>query len=240
MHRFFIPPNQLTNGELVITDEQAHQIVNVIRLKQGDRITALDNGGKEYEIVLVDITRDWVKGEILSQHDCTSEPAIQITLYQALLKKDRFEYALQKCTEIGVTRFVPIISERCVAAVPSDARIERWRSIIRETAEQSNRGKLPVLDEVVSFEQACRETKGFAIIPWEELKSNSLKSVIDYSNSPQYDVFIGPEGGYPYHEVERAQNHGVIPVTMGKRLLRAETAGLVAAAIILNEYDDLG
>jgi 16S rRNA (uracil1498-N3)-methyltransferase len=159
------------------------------------------------------------------------------------LKSDKFELVLQKGVELGVTAFVPFISERCVARKESAAKIERWRKIIQEAAEQSERLILPVLHPTISFDEACRSVKQPALLFWEEEKSTNLKQTLQ--NPPLKDaavlnLFIGPEGGFPEHEKELAQQHGIAIARLGKRVLRAETAGLAAISAILYEKGEMG
>jgi 16S rRNA (uracil1498-N3)-methyltransferase len=138
MHRFFIPPEWIDQEMVVIRGKLVHQIRNVLRLRGGDHIVLLDNTGWEYEAELAMVTRDQVKGVIFEKRPA-AEPGVRITLYQALPKRSKFEFILQKCTELGVSGFVPVICERCVADRPRDKRVERWHSIIVESAEQSLR-----------------------------------------------------------------------------------------------------
>jgi 16S rRNA (uracil1498-N3)-methyltransferase len=172
-----------------------------------------------------------------------AEPGTKITLYQALLKGSNFEFVLQKCTEIGVAVFVPVICERCVAGEPDGKRLSRWRNIIIKAAEQSRRGKLPVLHNPVSFTRACRSASGISLLPWEGEKTRSIGDALQgYHQTekiPKFSIFIGPEGGFSSHEVDIAQSCGIEPVSLGPRILRAETAGLVTAAVTLYEFGEM-
>lgn len=243
MHRFFIPPEWLSEGTVVITGKPVHQIRNVLRLGAGDHIIVLDNSGWEYEVELQLMDSARVEGRVISKSPAGGEPRTKITLYQALLKGSNFEFVLQKCTEIGVAGFVPLICERCVAAAPDHKRLSRWRSIITETAELSRRGKLPVLQSPTSFTEACKSASRTSLLPWEEEKVRGIGDVLRTTqkirNDSAISIFVGPEGGFSSHEVEFARSCGIVPVSLGRRILRAETAGLVAAAITLYEFDDL-
>jgi len=241
MHRFFIPPDWINDERVVIAGNQAHQIKDVLRLKVGDQITVLDNTGLEYRVSLVDITKGMATGKVLECRCCPNEPGVEIILYQAVLKGNKFDFVLQKCTEIGVAGFVPILCERCVAGSPSGTRIDRWHQIIIEAAEQSSRGKIPLLYPALDFRQACEDAKGFSLLPWEEEGNRGIKMAItDARDANRLNVFIGPEGGFTRGEVDFAGSRGIMPVTLGKRILRAETAGSVAAVAILYERDELG
>jgi len=244
MHRFFLPADWIARSTVVITGKLVHQMRNVLRLGAGDHITALDNSGWEYEVELRKVDSSKVEGRVISKSLAVAEPGTKITLYQALLKGSNFEFVLQKCTEIGVAGFVPVICERCVAGEPDGKRLARWRSIITEAAEQSRRGKLPVLHNPVGFIEACRSASGISLLPWEGEKVRGIGDLIrsrtKTENATIFSLFVGPEGGFSPHEVGFAQSCGIVPVSLGRRILRAETAGLVAAAVTLYEFGELG
>jgi len=243
MHRFFLPPDWITEDAVVITGKPAHQLRNVLRLGTGDHITVLDNSGWEYEVELQKAGSSGVEGRVVSKSRAVTEPKTKITLYQALLKGSNFEFVLQKCTEVGVAGFVPLICERCVAGEPDSKRLSRWRSIITEAAELSGRGKLPVLQNPTGFTEACKSASGISLIPWEEERARGIGDVLrshhKIGNGSAVSIFVGPEGGFSPHEVEFARSCGIVPVSLGRRILRAETAGLVAATITLYEFGDL-
>jgi 16S rRNA (uracil1498-N3)-methyltransferase len=243
MHRFFLPADWIAEGTAVITGKLVHQIRNVLRLGTGDHIAVLDNSGWEYEVELQKLDSARVEGKVVRKSPAVTEPKTKITLYQALLKGSNFEFVLQKCTEVGVAGFAPLICERCVAGEPDSKRLSRWRSIITEAAELSGRGKLPVLQNPTSFTEACKSASGISLIPWEEEKArgigNVLRSHRKIRNDSAINIFIGPEGGFSPHEVEFARSCGIVTVSLGHRILRAETAGLVAATITLYEFGEL-
>ena len=244
MHRFFIPPERIDQDRIIITERQAHQLKDVLRLKVGDRIIVLDDSGLEYQVRIVDIKSTATIVEVVERYPCPNEPKIKITLYQALLKGNKFDFTLQKCTEVGIVGFVPIVCQRCVIGNPSRSRINRWQRIIREAAEQSRRGRLPRLHPTVEFIEACEGAKGISLLPWEGEKLMGLKAALreweSDSDATSLNVFVGPEGGFTAQEIEFARRKGIVPISLGKRILRAETAGLVASTAILYEYGDLG
>jgi 16S rRNA (uracil1498-N3)-methyltransferase len=243
MQRFFIPADWIQQNSVTITGEPLRQIGFVLRLKPSDRIIVLDNSGREFEVEIERITKEQATGKVIGKKNGTGEPRVKITLYQALLKSDKFELVLQKGVELGITDFVPFISERCVSRKESDAKIERWQKIIREAAEQSERVILPVLHPLVSFEEACRLVKQPALLLWEEEKSISLKQTLQnppFKNALELSLFVGPEGGFPESEKELAKQNGIAVASLGKRILRAETAGLAAVSAILYETGEMG
>lgn len=243
MHRFFLPADWIVKGTVVITGKLVHQLRNVLRLGTGDHITILDNSGWEYEVELQQVDSSKIKGRVVNKSLAVSEPRTKITLYQALLKGSNFEFVLQKCTEIGVAGFVPIICERCVAGEPDSKRLSRWRSIITEAAEVSRRGKLPVLHNPTSLTEAGKSASGISLLPWEEERAKGIGDVLRSHHQakeiPEVSIFVGPEGGFSPNEVGFARSCGIVPVSLGRRILRAETAGLVAAAIMLYEFGDM-
>jgi len=242
MQRFLVNRQCIDDDSITITGDIVHQIRNVLRLQSGERIVVFDNTGSEYTVILDMIEKDRVKGTICHTRQ-TAELNIKITLYQALLKSDHFEFVLQKCTEIGVSVFVPVVCERCVVRKPGANKKQRWEKVIKEATEQSGRGMMPVLKSPVSFPEACRYITGTSIIAGigtDSLKlRNILRHNIDADNRQSINIFIGPEGGFTAPEEELARSCGIHKVTLGPRVLRAETAGLVAATAILYEYEEL-
>jgi 16S rRNA (uracil1498-N3)-methyltransferase len=245
MHRFFIPAEFIRRETVAIKGGLVHQIRDVLRLQAGDRIAVLDNSGWEYEVALEKVSRELIEGKVCEKV-IIAEPGTEIVLYQALLRSTKFEFVLQKCTEIGVSAFVPVICERCVARYPSGDRLERWCRIIAEAAEQSGRGKLPQLRPAIQFHQACQSLAGSSFIAQVEGVAPGLRSALrskplDTSCDvlAKVNLFIGPEGGFSPSELEVASRCGIVPVSLGKRVLRAETAGLTVATAILYESGDL-
>jgi 16S rRNA (uracil1498-N3)-methyltransferase len=241
MHRFFVPPQWIDGSTVRLDERVTHQIRNVLRMRPGAHIVVLDNQGWEYEVELAEIEKNQAGGQVIEKRPATGEPSVQVTLYQCLLKKDNFEWVLQKGTEIGVSRFVPVISQRTVIADSgrvSSAKRSRWERIITEAAEQSHRGRLPVLEKPVSFEQTLADAapSDLALIPWEKEASQTLRAVLR-DTAARVALFIGPEGGFADDEIALAGQHGVIPVTLGPRILRAETAAIAAALLVLYELD---
>jgi len=242
-HRLFVPPESIRGDSVHIAGSLAHKLRIVLRLKAGDHIVVLDNSGAEREVRLDSLRADEVRGSVLTTSRCANEPTTRITLFQALLKGSSFDLVLQKCTEIGVGSFVPVISERCVAREPSQTRAARWEKIVLEAAQQSRRGLLPIVHPITSFDEACRSSTGPSLILWEGERIAGLKDVLqplNESNPVSINVFVGPEGGFSIQEIELARASGIIPTSMGGRILRAETAGLVASTALLYEFGEMG
>jgi 16S rRNA (uracil1498-N3)-methyltransferase len=246
MHRFFVAEENLHGKEIVFTGRQAHQIRNVLRIKSGDHVTVLDNTGCEYTVILTKVGRQDVVGEVVSRQQARAEPHTQITLYQSLLARDKFEWVLQKCTEVGVTSFVPIVTERSIVRQPdaiTSRKLSRWRDIIAEAAEQSGRGRIPQLDAPVTFVDAVCRLEDFdrCLIGTLGTTGSSVRDILrtDDAEPAAVALFIGPEGGFTDKEVQLAETNGIKPVSLGSRILRTETAAVVASAVILYELGDL-
>lgn len=259
MHRFFVSPDALRAQPIILTGDQAHQVRRVLRLRLGDRVTLLDGQGWAYEATLIALSETDAKFQLLQRRPAEGEPAVHITLYQAVLKGERFEWVLQKGTEVGVGAFVPLVCERNVVddLDAIEGKRERWQRIIREAAEQSGRGRLPVLSPAMLFSQAVAtsasslpapmarlssEPQPLRLIPWEQERGARLRDVLRGCNlapGARIEVLVGPEGGFTTQEIELARHHSVRPITLGPRILRAETAGVVAAALILYEAGEI-
>lgn len=244
MHRFFLSPQQIQGDQVLFRDDQAHQLSQVLRLGPGDCVLVLDDSGLEYVVALDRIDRRRAIGRIEAQRPSSGEPGTHLTLFQSLLQRDKFEWVLQKCTEVGVARFIPVITRRSrvrnATAVTPD-RLARWQRIIAEAAEQSGRGRLPSLEPPISLENALEGLASFdrVLMPWEA--AGPAETICGELATPAATValFIGPEGGFDAEEAALAQSRGAVPVTLGRRILRAETAAVVASALVLHELGDM-
>ncbi|MBI4672290.1 MAG: 16S rRNA (uracil(1498)-N(3))-methyltransferase [Chloroflexi bacterium] len=242
LHRFFVTPDSIRDGVVQFTNAQAHQIRDVLRMRPTQEIFVLDNAGNEYRVRLSQFTRESVRGEILEKRRARGEPQTKIILYQALLKADKFEWVLQKGTEIGIAGFVPLTTARAIASNVGKQKFARWTQIVTEAAEQAGRGKIPPLGTLQPLAQAfeaAQKLGGALFVPWENESAQDLKRALDDSNAETIHLFIGPEGGFTNQEIEMAHAYGAQSITLGPRILRAETAGLVAASAILFARGDL-
>jgi len=201
----------------------------------------LDNAGWEYQVSLTRVTHEQIVGEVLQKQPAAGEPRTQITLYQSLLTRDKFEWVLQKCTEIGVTRFVPVITQRTLVRETAikPEKLARWQRIITEAAEQSARGRIPDLLPPVGFEEAIQKLSEFerCLIAWEK-QGEGIRAALrtdDKTVPHTIAILIGPEGGFTDEEVVAAKKNGATAITLGPRILRTETAAIVASALILYE-----
>ena len=252
MHRFFLPPESFSSPHIRVGGEVAEQIRRVLRLRPGDHLTLLDGLGFEYHAILKSYGQGEAWAEVERRKPVTTEPRVQVTLYLSLLNKpDKFEWALQKCTELGATRFVPVVAERSVADRPSASRRERWERIIREAAEQSGRGMIPRLEEAVPFRNVpsdvagssaeATEDKHIMLVP-EVGQSRTIKSVLASLLEPPQGVsiLVGPEGGFTQAEVATALDAGALGVSLGPRVLRSETAAVATLALVMGALGEMG
>ncbi|MGA7732252.1 MAG: RsmE family RNA methyltransferase [Chloroflexia bacterium] len=243
MHRFFVPPDTLAASQVLITNEAAHQITHVLRMRAGDEICLLDGLGWEYRVKLLSLTKEAVTGQIEQRAEGHAEPRHKIILYLSLLNKaDKFEWALQKCTELGAAGFIPVRSARSVTDIPGHAKIERWQRIIQEAAEQSGRAIIPPLAPALTLDDAFKSQAGrLAIIP--ALGSQTpLKTALHTARAKEatpISIFIGPEGGFTPGELSAAKAAGVLPITLGPRTLRAETAAVATLTMALYELGEM-
>lgn len=247
MQRFFVPPSAISGHFVTLDRDQTHQVRRVLRMRTGDRATILDNQGWAYEGVLVAGAGE-ASFELASSRPATGEPETQITIFQALLKGERFDWALQKCTEVGVGHFVPLVCERTVVADLDaiERKRVRWKRIIQEAAEQSGRGRLPSLGAVQQFSHTVKSLstaqETIRLIPWEGERRIQLSDALQSRNflsGARIEVLIGPEGGFTEEEAELARRNGITPITLGPRILRSETAGLVTAVAILCQAGEI-
>ena|SRR5581483_448179 len=228
MHRFYV---EMAEGRVRFRRAQMHQIKNVLRLRDGDEIAVFDGSGGEWTGRL---TGDSLAD--LRTVERSTEPETRLTLYQALIKPAHFEFVLQKGTELGISRFVPFVAERTVAA---GEKPDRWRSIVLEAAEQSGRRIVPEVAPARSFEEMLSEatSTGVPFMPWEGAERPKLSSV--HRHCRELSLIVGPEGGFSEAEVERARARGAVTVTLGRRILRSETAAIVAAALLFHLNGEL-
>lgn len=248
MHRFFIPPTWIGGEQATLEGPVARQIAVVLRLAPGQGIILLDNSGREYKARLLEVAPHRVVAHIEGVDWGKGEPGVHLTLYQALLKGEKFPWVLQKGTEIGVSAFVPLLTQRSVPrwhAQQEKERLARWRRILQEAAEQAGRPRLPEVVAPLPFRQACSQARGLALLPWEGEAYRDLHQALQEGQKrigepPTIALFIGPEGGWTEDEVAYARDRGILPITLGRRILRAETAAIVASALVLFALGEMG
>ncbi|MBI5413800.1 16S rRNA (uracil(1498)-N(3))-methyltransferase [Candidatus Peregrinibacteria bacterium] len=234
MQRFFIDSSDIKGNQIEIRNPQiAHQILRVLRMRTGSCFVALDGSGMEFICKLISANEGAVTADIIEKRANTAEPDLFVTLYQAMPKKmDLFEFVLQKDTEIGVSAFVPLASEFTERGEVS--KRDRLERILREAAEQSERGKIPTLHNEIKFPDALNQKLSFPILLHCRGENLPLSSVLNEAKKHgKCELFIGPEGGFSEKEVASAREKNFKICSLGKRILRTETVAISAATILL-------
>ena len=243
MHRFFIP--RPFKQEMQITGRDAHHIIDVLRMALGDSLQVVADDGISFVGEITAVTANTVTvaaREILRD---SHEPDVAISLYQGLAKGDKMELVIQKAVEIGVTDIFPVAMDHSVVVLEvskAGKKVERWQKIAEAAAKQSKRDIIPTVHQVMPLGQALQvKEQDLLLVAYESENQVSLKEVLQsHKEAKTIGVVIGPEGGLSMEEVEAAVARGGIAVSLGRRILRTETAGLVAATAILYETDNLG
>jgi len=248
MARVFVPPTQIKGGQAYITGAEMEHINRVLRLAAGDEVTIIDGLGGVFLARITGKNKDTVFCDITEAGLPDNEPPVKVTLVQGLPKADKMELVVQKGTELGLACLIPLQCERAIVRLDpkkSAQRQERWQRIAMEAAKQCRRAKYPKVEQVMNWQEVLNSVpkQALALLPWEEESGRGIKSLRDkYKASAlsEFFVFIGPEGGFTEKEVLRAQDYGVIPVSLGPRILRTETAGLAVLSMLMYEFGDLG
>lgn len=247
-HRFFVEA-PLAVGETHRFDALAHQLAAVLRLKSGDAITLINGDGYEYLATLTELSPRRAAGQVQERYPTNTDPQIDLTLYLCSLKQDKFEWVLQKATELGATCIVPVVSQRSVVRPVSAlaAKHTRWNAILREATEQCGRTRPPILGHPAKLSEIELPKDVHGFLAWEEAGEDvptlgqavSALCPTGLRALPSLALFIGPEGGLAPGEVQSLVARGWRIVTLGRRILRAETAALSGLAIILDRCGEL-
>ncbi len=244
LHRFFLPDQAIQIDQPINLALIAHQLQVVLRLQPGAQVVLLDGVGRAFLTEITVLARKVATGHVLAQLPNPPEPTVHLTLYQASLKADKFEWVLQKGTELGVARFVPVISQRSIVRPESALlkKYERWQTILCEAAEQCGRGRIPTLAAPLLWPNASVQATGCRLLPWEEQTALSvtMKRALDRPTQIQsVSLLIGPEGGITAEEAQIAQAAGWQAVSLGPRILRAETAALTSIVLVMEHLGQL-
>lgn len=243
MHRFFIP--QLYAAEMVIKDVDAKHISKVLRMQPGDKIQIVSDDSVTAIAEIVSLQADNVVVKCLEKLAESHEPSVKITLAQGLAKGEKMDFIIQKAVEMGASSIVPVAMEHSVVRLEgakADKKVERWQKIAEAAAKQSKRDIIPQVQHVQTMQQMLANNDlQHKIIAYECEDRLGLKTALQScDNLQELLLIIGPEGGISEFELELARKNGAVPVSLGKRILRAETAGVVALSAILYETGDLG
>jgi 16S rRNA (uracil1498-N3)-methyltransferase len=241
MNHFFIAPQHIQESRVLFPSDVSHQIVRVLRLKMESTVMVLDNHGHQYEVRLEKLDTQQCIGKIVQALIIETEPETRLHLMVAITQREKFEWILQKSCEIGVHKITPIMSERSIQIPASDfqKKKERWERILKEAAEQSRRGLIPVLNAPLQIQAAFHDPAPIRLIAWENEQNRRLNDIFENQNSSEISLLIGPEGGFGEPELQAAQSEGWKPFSLGKRILRMETAAIVACALILHQMGEI-
>ena len=242
IHRFFVAPAQISEGRVLFTREQSHQIIRVLRMRRGDTVAVFDGSGAEHEAELATLGRDESTALLKGVRPTATEPVFRLVLLQGLPKGEKMDVIIQKATELGVQRIVPILCERSVSR--GSGRLSRWQTIAREAAEQCGRPVVPRIDEPVLLAAFFAIERGSGlrgIALWEDEQARGFKEALTLmATADQLHLLVGPEGGLTPDEVRLLGQAGFITASFGRRTLRTETAAVAAVGIVQYELGDLG
>jgi 16S rRNA (uracil1498-N3)-methyltransferase len=250
MTRIFLPPEKLSSQQLIITGDQARHLTLVMRVKPGDTIFVLDGTGYNYECRILSVHKKEIQAEIIHKKPYTAESPVSITLAQGIPKGEKMDFIIQKTTELGIKKVVPLITE--LSQVRHTEKVERWRKIAFSASQQSGRDKIPSIGEPIDFNKFLLSLRGlpqplqtkqshFGIIFSEDEKEQNLKKILnELKGTPDITLLVGPEGGFSKDELHGAIRKGFISASLGPRILRTETAPLTALSIIQYELGDIG
>lgn len=247
MHHFFTDPANIDDKYVYITGSDVNHIKKVLRMKQGEKLLVSNGIDKDYYCEIEEITDRYVRGLILKV-DCEgSEPDCQFYLFQCLPKGDKMETIIQKAVELGAKEIIPVSSKRSVVKLDekkAEGKIKRWNLISESGAKQSRRAVIPEVKSVFTFKEAIEYSKGFDIniIPYENFKDMKRTREVINKIKPgmKVGIFIGPEGGFDESEIDMAKEAGIERISLGRRILRTETAGMTILSILMFETERCG
>ena len=244
MPRFYVPRPRVEEGTLKIEGDEVRHIRRVLRLRRGDEIVVFNGSGKEYGGTIVEEGPSSVVITIQNIFSSRPESHLEMTLAQSLLKGDKMDYLIQKATELGVKEIIPFLSSRSVPLLEKSKRLKRnlrWERIAVEASKQCGRGVVPKIEPLQSYSEmlSAASPDSLRLILWEK-EGTRLKEALEGSTGKTKIFFIiGPEGGLSQEEVDQAKRNGFTPVTLGRRILRSETASLCLMSILQYEWGDM-
>lgn len=233
MSRFFVAP--FTGDTATLTGQDAHHVSRVLRMRAGEELTLCDGAGTDYVCRILTVTDGEVQAQVLYRRPSESEPTTAVTLYQGLPKSEKMDLIVQKCVEIGITRIVPVAMSRSIVklnAAEGAKKAARWQKIAASAAEQSGRGIVPQVAEPLSFKQLLAAVEGENTVTFYEGGGEPLSSLVG-ADTRQVSLVIGPEGGFEAAEIDSLRAAGARIATLGPRILRCETAPLVALSVVM-------
>ncbi len=244
MYRFFVNSETIKGGRVEIKGRDFNHISHSLRLKPGETIIVSDGRGLDYTVNLKNFSKSSVTGEIIKKEYNKNEPEVKITLAQAIPKNRNMELVVQKCTELGVKKIIPLQTERTVVQLrgkKKEKRVKRWQRIAREAAKQSERGIIPEVENVLTIPEIVnlKNLYELTLVCWTGEEEKSFNKIISsLARKPeQILIVVGPEGGFTEEETDQLNGE---TITLGPRILRTETAGIVVLTIVLYELGEMG
>lgn len=245
MSKFFVKENQINNDKIHILGEDVNHIANVLRMKKEDEVQICNQEtGENYITKIISFSKDEIECEIVKKIIETVESNVDITLFQGIPKFDKMELIIQKNTEVGVKKIVPVLMERTVVKLDekiANKKIERWQKIAEVAAKQSMRDIIPEIENIIKLQDITKQDYDEVLVAYENEEKNMLKQELKkLQGKDRYKIaiVIGPEGGISEKEIEILKNMGASFVSLGKRILRTETAGIVMSGNIMYELED--
>ena len=242
MPKFFVNANDISDGSIILTGENARHLSTVLRSKEGDKLIVCDGEGNDYYCMVSSLNKENVTVTIESQEKCQTEPKVNISLFQGVPKGDKLSLIVEKCVEAGIMDITPVDMERSVSKLSKkdfQKKKERYDKIAMSAAKQSGRGKVPLINGLLSFDEMISELDKFDLVvfPYENEEERTLKSLIKGFSGESIAIIIGPEGGFSQKEAGLLKDKNILPVSLRKRILRTETAGLATVFNILYELE---
>lgn len=244
MQHFFVIPEQVGENEIYVTGQDVNHMKNVLRMKIGEQVEISDGNNQKYLCEVSAYEEDRVVLQILETREADTELKSKLYLFQGLPKNDKMELIVQKAVELGAYEVIPVAMKRCVVkldAKKAQKKVERWNSISVSAAKQAGRSLIPRVRDVVSYQEALRLAKELdvVLVPYELAEGiEETRQIIRRIQPGQsVGIFIGPEGGFEHEEVEQAMSEGAYAVTLGRRILRTETAGFTMLSILMYELE---
>lgn len=245
MPKFFVPKQNISEKEIFITGGDVLHITRVLRMKTGEELLLCDGQGNDYVVTIGDMSSDRINCDIKSISKSETEANIRVTLFQGIPKASKMDYIIQKTTELGIDKIIPCAMDRCVSKLDEkDAhkKQQRWQKLCEEAAKQSGRGIIPEVGMPVTFKKAIEIMKEYDLCfaPYECEEKNCIRdTLLSKKDVKTVAYMIGPEGGYSLEEKEQLKSSGIDTVTLGKRILRTETAGEAVLSMIMYEIGDV-
>jgi 16S rRNA (uracil1498-N3)-methyltransferase len=241
--RVFVPFDRIQNNSALIDGSNVNYLKNVLRLKVGDEIIVMDSKSREFSSKIVLLDKGMIKAELIDEKHPKSESKVKITIAQSLPKNPKMDIVIQKSTELGAEKIIPVMTERSVVKISAEkesGRIDRWRKIAKEAAEQSGRTMIPLIEGIKNLDDVLAQKDDFdgRILLWEMEKEMTLKKFLQKNRGiKNLLVLIGPEGGFSRKEADLAKKNGFATVSIGNRILRTETASLAVLSMINYEFE---